>query len=246
MPADNDLTLFFSEKAKFLPLPLEVLAGHDLGELGKKALEVTFERKEEAKEAKEEKKGEKKEDEKDEKKEDKKDEKKEDAKEEEKKEKAEEKDEEKEKEKESQDGEIEKKEGVAVTATRKGDTITITSKGTVITVTSSGPGSQVNGGPELKDEAAQVLIADVPDDNESDDDDGDEARSVVNGGLFAGGPALDSYQAMPLPTLLIDDLKEEDSLYLGLRVYTKKDAAAVISAQLRQELEVSAASKLAL
>ena len=209
---------------------MEVLAGHDLGELEEKALEVTFKRKEEAKEAKEEKEDEKKEDEKEEK--------------------AEEKDEEKEKEKESQNGEIEKKEGVAVTATRKGDTITITSKGTVITVTSSGPGSQANGEPELKDEAAQVWITDGPDDNESKDD--DEARNVVNSGLFAGGPAIDPYQPMPLPTFRIDDLKEEDylkeedSLYLGLRVYTKKDAAAVISAQLRQELEISTASKLAL
>lgn len=57
-------------------------------------------------------------------------------------------------------------------------------------------------------------------------------------------PALTSASAdvpKPVdPARDLKDLSEDDSVFMGLRVYTNKDAPAVIGGQLRHEIEMSA------
>ncbi|KAK1220217.1 hypothetical protein PQX77_017038 [Marasmius sp. AFHP31] len=189
-------------EAMNLPMPLDILAGQDLSELEKKALDIAKAKKKEAEEATKAKEAE-----------------------EEAKRKIEEEAEEAKRQKEAD--EAKRKEETTTTVHHEDGSVTTTTTVTekiVTTVTKTAANGEIletkeevvaNGGVGV--EAVEPPKSPVESDEEEDND--DPKRDVV-------------------------PVSEDDSIFLGLRVYTNKEAPVVISGQLRHEMEVSAALAL--
>lgn len=207
-----------------MPLPLSVLAGQDLSELEKKALAIAeTKKKEEAEKAKQA---------------------------EEAKQKAEAEalkvEEEKAKKKAEEEAAQRTAEDDKVTTVTTEDgsttmtTTTIVQK--IITVTKK----LVNG--EEVSETKEDVVSDK---------DALTNAERLNGVVAPGVEAVITVPSVPPVTVTVDsatqpdpkrdqlDVSEENSIFLGFRVYTNKEAPVVIEGQLRHEMEVSAALALA-
>ncbi|KAL0581784.1 hypothetical protein V5O48_000261 [Marasmius crinis-equi] len=188
-------------EAKNLPIPLDILAGQDLSELEKKALEIAKAKKKEAEEAAKAK-----------------------AAEEEAERKAEEEAEEAKRQKEAD--EAKKKEETTTTVHHEDGSVTTTTTVTEKIVTT------------ITRKAANGDILET-------------REEVVGNGEISEAthepptsPTASDEEEEPDPKRDVVPVSEDDSIFLGLRVYTNKDAPVVISGQLRHEMEVSAALAL--
>ncbi|KAJ4485410.1 hypothetical protein J3R30DRAFT_3696750 [Lentinula aciculospora] len=194
-----------------LPLPLSVLAGQDLSELEKKALAIAEVKKKEE------------------------DEKTKQAEEAKQKTEAEaQKAAEEEAKKKSEEEEAKKKvdDGVTTVTTEDGTTTTTTTTivQKIITVT-----KKSIGGEEVSETQEKIVS------------EGKEAPDIA-----PGQETIITVPSVPPVTVTVDsasppdpnrdllDVSEENSIFLGFRVYTNKDAPVVIEGQLRHEMEVSA------
>ncbi|KAJ3784855.1 hypothetical protein GGU10DRAFT_376341 [Lentinula aff. detonsa] len=205
-----------------LPLPLSILAGQDLSELEKKALVIAEAKKKEEDEAAKAKEVE-----------EAKQKAEEDAKKTE--EGAKKAEEEAKKKAEDDNATIVKAEEDGTTTTT---TTTIVQK--IITVT-----KKLANGNEVSE--TKEVVTEAPTDD-------DRPNNVIE----PGQEAVITVPSVPTVTVTVDqapqpdpkrdvlDVSEENSIFLGFRVYTNKDAPVVIEGQLRHEMEVSAALALAL
>ncbi|KAJ3874638.1 cysteine proteinase [Lentinula edodes] len=212
-----------SEKS-LLPLPLSVLAGQDLSELEKKALAIAeTKKKEEAEKAKQA---------------------------EEAKQKAEAEavkvEEEKAKKKAEEEAARKKAEDDKVTTVTTEDGSTTTTTTTIVQKIITVTKKLVNG--EEVSETKEDVVSDK---------DALTNTEGLNGVVAPGVEAVITVPSVPPVTVTVDsatqpdpkrdqvDVSEENSIFLGFRVYTNKEAPVVIEGQLRHEMEVSAALALA-